>query len=370
LVPIEPPPAIVVSGADDTDVRASEPAAPSPAGTASGAGDMGGGDVAPAAPTPAEAASGVDDAAAGALRAAAVQRRSLAQPRGLSEAERREVLALLTQERFCDQSPAEVFATLLDEGRYLCSERTMYRILRGNDLVRERRNQLRHPAYAAPELMATRPNELWSRDITKLKTHVKCRYLHLYVLLDVFSRYVVGWLLSDHESGELAKALIEETYQREHVRPGTLGLHADNGAAMVSQPVAVLLANLGVRKSHSRPHVSDDNPFSEAQFKTLKYRPDFPERFASLQEAREYLRRFFDWYNTQRHHEGLAMLTPADVHQGRVEERLAQRARVLDAAYAEHPERFVHRAPVPARPSATVWINPPRMEAPSLKAAA
>ena len=280
--------------------------------------------------------------------------------RALSDEERARVLAALNEERFCNLSPAEVYATLLDEGRYLCSERTMYRILDDNRQVRERRDQLRHPRYVAPELMATKPRQLWSWDITKLKTFVKSQYLHLYVILDVYSRYVVGWMVADRESGELAKALIDETCERQGITPGELTFHADNGSAMIAQPVAFLLASLGITKSHSRPHVSDDNPFSEAHFKTLKYRPGFPERFASLEHARGFLREFFTWYNTQHHHDALALLTPHDVHHGLVKERLAHRTRVLDAAYAAHPERFVRRAPAPAAPPETVWINPPK----------
>ena len=256
-------------------------------------------------------------------------------PRRIPDEKRAAVLALLSEDRFCNLAPAEVWATLLDEGEgtHLCSERTMYRILDENRQVRERRNQLRHPRYVAPELMATKPNQLWSWDITKLKTFVKSQYFHLYVILDVFSRYVVGWMVAERESGDLAKALIDETCERQGITAGDLTFHADNGSAMVSQPVAFLLASLGVIKSHSRPHVSDDNPFSEAQFKTLKYRPDFPERFASLEHARSFLRDFFAWYNTQHHHDGLALMTPYDVHHGLVAERLAKRARVLDAAY-------------------------------------
>jgi len=281
-------------------------------------------------------------------------------PRALSPQEQQAVLAVLNQDRFCDLAPAEIYATLLDQGTYLCSERTMYRLLEHNKQLRERRKQLHHPRYAAPELMAQRPNQLWSWDITKLKTFVKCQYLHLYVILDVFSRYVVGWMVADHESGELAKALIDQTCQRQGISPGQLTFHADNGAAMTSQPVAFLLASLGVTKSHSRPYVSDDNPFSEAHFKTLKYRPDFPERFASVEHARAFLGPFFSWYNLEHHHDALALLTPHDVHHGLVSERLAQRASVLAAAYAAHPERFVRRPPAPAAPPQTVWINPPK----------
>jgi putative transposase len=280
--------------------------------------------------------------------------------RALSTTECNLVLAALNEDRFCNLAPAEVFATLLDEGTYICSERTMYRILAAHAQLRERRNQLRHPEYTAPELMATAPNQLWSWDITKLKTFVKCQYFHLYVILDVYSRYVVGWRVESRESGELAKDLMETTCERQQIQPGVLSMHADNGPAMISQPVASLLISLDVAKSHSRPHVSDDNPFSEAQFKTLKYRPAFPERFASIQHAREFLREFFAWYNTEHHHSGLALLTPHDVHHGLVDERLSHRARVLDAAYAANPERFVSCPPTPRRPPTTVWINPPK----------
>jgi putative transposase len=283
-------------------------------------------------------------------------------PRALSDEERANVLAVLNEERFCNLAPSEIYATLLDEGTYHCSERTMYRILDENRQVRERRNQLRHPNYVKPELMACKPNQLWSWDISKLKTFVKSHYLHLYVILDVFSRYVVGWMVAERESGELAKALIDETCLRQRITPGELTFHADNGPAMVAQPVAFLLASLGISKSHSRPHVSDDNPFSEAHFKTLKYRPDFPERFASLDHARAFLRDFFAWYNTQHHHDALALLTPHDVHHGLVAERMAQRARVLDASYAAHPERFVRCAPTPAVLPEAVWINPPKTQ--------
>jgi len=281
-------------------------------------------------------------------------------PRALSPAECDQVLAALNEDRFCNLAPAEVFATLLDEGEYLCSERTMYRILAANAQLRERRNQLCHPQYHAPELMATAPNELWSWDITKLKTFIKGQYFHLYVILDVYSRYVVGWRVEQRESSELAKELMETTCERQQIKPGVLSMHADNGPSMTSQIVASLLIALDVANSHSRPYVSNDNPFSEAQFKTLKYRPDFPERFASLQHAREFLRVFFAWYNTEHHHSRLALLTPHDVHHGHVDDRISQRARVLEAAYAAHPERFVSCPPVPRRPPATVWINPPK----------
>jgi putative transposase len=293
-------------------------------------------------------------------------------PRALSPQERVHVISVLTEERFCNLAVAEIYATLLDEGRFLCSQRTMYRILEENGLVRDRRNLLRHPHYVAPELMAEKPNQLWSWDITKLKTFIKGKYLHLYVILDVFSRFAVGWMVADHESGELAKLLIAETCKRQNIKPEDLGLHADNGAAMVSKAVCFLLAQLGVTKTHSRPYVSDDNPFSEAQFKTLKYSPGFPEKFASLEHAQTFLRGFFDWYNDQHHHQSLALFTPSDVHHGRVPERFAKRAQVLEAAYVAHPERFVRRPPTPAMPPAAVYINPPKASAitpPELKVA-
>ena len=281
-------------------------------------------------------------------------------PRALSHEERAQVLAALHEPRFCDLSPAEVYATLLDEKRYLCSERTMYRILDANREVRDRRAQLRHPAYAAPQLLATRPDEVWSWDITKLLGPQKWSYFYLYVILDVFSRYVVGWMVADGESAVLAERLIAQTCEREGIEPGQLTLHADRGSSMKSKPVALLLSDLGVNKTHSRPHVSDDNPFSEAQFKTLKYRPDFPKLFVSREHARNHCVDFFPWYNTEHHHVGLGLLTPHDVHHGLADERIAHRAQVLAAAYAAHPERFVRRAPRPAPPPSQVWINPPK----------
>lgn len=280
-------------------------------------------------------------------------------PRALSSGERQEVLDVLHEPRFVDQAPAEVYATLLDDERYLCSERTMYRILDANEEVRERRNQLRHPSYAAPELMATAPNELWSWDITKLKGPVKWTYYHLYVILDVFSRFVVGWMVAQQESAALAKRLIGETCERQGVSEGQLTLHADRGPSMRSKAVALLLSDLGVTKTHSRPYTSTDNPFSEAQFKTLKYRPQFPTRFGSLQHARSFCGPFFDWYNAEHRHSGLAMLTPQDVHFGLVEQRLAKRTAVLAAAYAAHPERFPRGVPTPDIPPLAVWINKP-----------
>lgn len=281
-------------------------------------------------------------------------------PRSLSSEERTHVLSRLHEDRFVDQAPAQVVASLLDEGEYLCSERTMYRILSANQEVRERRDQLRHPNYAAPELMATRPNELWSWDITRLLGPTKWTYYYLYVILDVFSRYVVGWMLAHKESRELARKLIAATLEREEIVPGQLTIHADRGSSMTSKPVALLMADLGVTKTHSRPHVSNDNPFSESQFKTLKYRPDFPERFGSIEHGRSLCQDFFPWYNNEHHHSGLGYLTPADVHFGRAADRLAQRGIVLAKAFAQHPERFPNGMPMPGEVPTAVWINKPK----------
>ena len=278
--------------------------------------------------------------------------------RRLDDAERQRILDVLNSERFADQPPAEVYASLLDEGTYLCSTRTMYRILEENSQVRERRDQLRHPSYARPELMATGPGQLWSWDITKLKGPKKWQYLHLYVILDVYSRYVVGWMVAERESATLAERLIAETIGKELVEPSQLTIHADRGTSMRSKRVAQLLADLGVTKTHSRPYTSTDNPFSESQFKTMKYRPNFPRRFGGLQDALGFLRPFFGWYNQEHHHHGLALLTPAQVHHGLAEQILHRRQDALDAAYAKHPERFARAPLVPQLPSA-VWINPP-----------
>jgi putative transposase len=280
-------------------------------------------------------------------------------PRALRTEEQTAVLAVLHEPRFVDFAPAEVYATLLDEGRYLCSERTMYRLLAAHHEMRERRNQLRHPRYAAPELLARRPNELWSWDITKLLGPAKWTYFYLYVTLDVFSRYVVGWMVAHRESATLAERFIRETCARQGITRDQLTIHADHGPAMTSKPVALLLADLGVTKTHARPHVSNDNPFSEAQFKTLKYRPAFPERFGSIQDARAYCHVFFPWYNAEHHHSSLGLLTPADVHHGLAAQRVAARATVLATAYATHPERFSGGLPRPRACPQEVWINRP-----------
>ena len=280
-------------------------------------------------------------------------------PRKLAPEERQAVLDVLHSPRFVDLAPAEIHATLLDEGKYLCSVRTMYRILDENQAVRERRNQLRHPNYTAPELLATRPNELWSWDITKLLGLRKWTYYYLYVILDVFSRYVVGWTVAYRELASIAERLIAETCRRQGIERGRLTIHADRGSSMTSKPVAFLLADLGVTKTHSRPHVSNDNPYSEAQFKTLKYRPDFPKWFDSYEHARLHCRDFFPWYNTEHRHSGLGMVTPYDVHHGLADSRLQDRAAVLEQAFAEHPERFPRGLPLPSPLPQEVWINKP-----------
>jgi putative transposase len=279
--------------------------------------------------------------------------------RKLPAEERKAVLDVLHEPRFVDRAPGEVLATLLDEGKYLCSERTMYRILDENHEVRERRDQLRHPKYAAPELLATGPNELWSWDITKLLGPAKWTYFYLYVVLDVFSRYVVGWMVAPKESAALAEKLIRETCMRQGILPGQLTVHADRGSSMRSKTVAMMMADMGITKTHSRPHVSNDNPFSESQFKTLKYMPAFPARFGCIQDSRSFCGTFFPWYNNDHRHSGLGMLTPADVHFGRAAQRIADRAQVLAAAHQAHPERFVRGVPTPQPAPTAVWINKP-----------
>ena len=279
--------------------------------------------------------------------------------RALSEPERQQVKEALRSPRFVDQAPAEAYATLLDEGRYLCSIRTMYRVLAEDDEVRERRDQLRHPSYVKPELCAMAPNQVWSWDITKLLGPAKWTHYYLYVVLDLFSRYTVGWMVAHRESAALAERLIRESCHKQAISPDQLSLHSDRGAAMTSKSVAHLLADLGVTKSHSRPHVSDDNPYSEAQFKTLKYRPDFPARFDSLEHARAFCRDFFGWYNDQHRHWGIGLLTPQIVHYGHAEDAIRARRDVLTTAYQAHPERFVRGTPRPPQLPEHVWINRP-----------
>jgi putative transposase len=279
--------------------------------------------------------------------------------RALRLPEREAVRDCLHEERFQDRSPAAVYATLLDEGVYHCSLRTMYRLLEQDGETRERRDQLTHPPYQKPELLATAPNQLWSWDITKLKGAAKWTYFYLYVILDVFSRYVVGWMVAPRESAELAKRLIADTCEKQDIQPGQLTIHADRGSSMRSKPVAFLLADLAVIKSHSRPYVSDDNPYSESHFRTLKYRPDFPDRFGCIEDSRAFCQKFFAWYNEEHRHSGIELLTPSMVHYGQAGAVIERRQVVLDAAYQAHPERFVRSAPKSLGVPKEVWINKP-----------
>ena len=286
-------------------------------------------------------------------------------PRRLGDEERRGALDVLHSERFVDKAPGEIVATLLDEERYICSERTLYRLLEADGEVRERRNQLQHPNYKKPELLATAPNQVWSWDITKLKGPVKWTYFYLFVILDIFSRYVVGWTLANRETATIAKRLIQETCDKQEIVPGQVTIHADNGPAPASKLVAQLLADLSLTKSHSRPYVSNDNPYSESQFKTMKYRPEFPDRFGCYEDAHGFCRVFFTWYNQDHRHSGIGMLTPEDLHYGRAEEILSIRQRTLDAAFLAHPERFVRGRPGPQKLPVAAWINPPKQIASS-----
>lgn len=280
-------------------------------------------------------------------------------PRALSAEERANALEILNSPRYQDQSPLEIWATLVDEGTYICHVRTFYRILSAEGLVRERRDQLRHPTYQKPELLATGPNQIWTWDISILRGPVKGTYFYLYVILDIYSRLVVGWTVANHESGQLGSIFIEDTLTKHAIQPNQLTLHSDRGVPMTSKPVAFMLANLGVTKSHSRPYVSNDNPFSEAAFKTLKYCPSYPNRFGCLADATAWATAFFEWYNERHHHSGINMLTPSQVHYGKAEEVLARRQKVLDSAFMRHPERFVKGRPSAGTLPVAVWINPP-----------
>ena len=280
--------------------------------------------------------------------------------RALVPAERRTVLDLLTSPRFCDDAPRQIWAALLDEGQYHCSVSTMYRILRSEHAVRERRDQLRHPNYAKPELLATAPNQVWSWDITKLLGPAKWTYFYLYVIMDIFSRCVVGWMVAHRESATLAQQLIAETCVKQLIAKGQLTLHADRGSSMKSKLVAQLLADLGVTKTHSRPYVSDDNPFSESQFRTMKYRPEFPSAFGSIHDSRSFCQPFFEWYNHHHHHSGIGLHTPHSVHYGLAQAIQLARRQTLLAAHSAHPERFVNKPPAPPLLPGSVWINPPK----------
>jgi putative transposase len=281
------------------------------------------------------------------------------QPRALQATERQQVLEVLHQQRFWDTAPASVYATLLDEGTYLCSPSTMYRLLRQRGETGDRRRHATHPARVKPELLASGPNQCWSWDITKLAGPAKWTWFYLYVILDIYSRYVVGWMVAHREAASLAERLLADTITAQGINAGRLAVHADRGTSMTSKPVAMLLADLGVTRSHSRPHVPDDNPYSESQFKTLKHHPSFPDRFGCIQDARAFCQGFFGWYNHEHRHSGIALLTPADVHHGRASQVITARAAVLDGAYAAHPERFVSKPPEPPRLPEAVWINKP-----------
>lgn len=282
------------------------------------------------------------------------------QPRALTDTERAELRAVLNSPDHVDEAPATVYAKLLDDGRYLGSVSTMYRVLREHDEVGERRRHATHPATTKPELVATTPNSVWSWDITKLLGPQKWTWFYLYVIIDIYSRYVPGWMLARAERANLAEALLEDTIRKQHIERHQLTIHADRGTSMASKPVAFLLADLGVTKSHSRPRCSNDNPYSESHFRTLKYRPDFPARFGSFEDAHAHCRDFFSWYNLQHRHSGIGFHTPADVHYRRAEAIRDERARVLDAAYAAHPERFVRRPPSPPELPNAAWINKPK----------
>lgn len=281
-------------------------------------------------------------------------------PRALSEVERKEVLDTLCSKRFVDEAPTTVRAKLLDEDqRYLCHPRTMYRILSAEKATRERRAQRRHPEYKKPELLATGPNQVWTWDVTWLRGPVKYVYYPLYVILDLYSRFNPGWMLAYEENGELAAKLIRDTCERQGIAPGSLTVHADRGPVPKGKTVKQLLIDLDIDRSFSRPRVSNDNPFSEAEFRTMKYGPNFPDRFDGYEHARDFSRGFFPWYNDDHRHSALAYFTPADVHYGRVPELLAQRQAVMDAAFARHPTRFAAGPPRVAAPPKAVWINPP-----------
>lgn len=280
--------------------------------------------------------------------------------RALAPHERQEVLNALHSPAFMDRAPAEVFHTLSQQGTYLCSQRTMYRILASNQEVRERRNQARHPEYARPELVATVPNQVWSWDITKLRLMKTFSYAYLYVILDIYSRFALAWMLAEHENSRHATRLIDEAVEREGVQPQQLVLHSDRGGPMRALTTAQLLGVLGVTASFSRPHVSDDNPYSESQFKTLKYHPGFPSRFASFHEANTFCASFFNWYNHEHHHAGIAYLTPAQVHHGHADRVLDLHHATLTAAYERNPERFVHGPPARPRLPPAVYINQPK----------
>ena len=279
--------------------------------------------------------------------------------RRLTDAEEEEVLNTLTSNRFMDESVPEIYATILDEGTYLCSQRTMYRILERQKAVRERRDQCHHPEYTKPELLATAPNQVWSWDITKLKGPQKWSYYYLYVIMDIYSRRVVGWMVATGESACLAEKLIQETCFKENIESDQLTIHADRGSSMRSKLVAQLMADMGITKTHSRPHTSNDNPYSESQFKTMKYRHTFPKSFGCLEDAKTFLRGFFTWYNCQHRHSGIGYVTPESLHTGKAHKIREKRCRTLELAYIKHAERFVKGMPQPPKIPEAAWINKP-----------
>ena len=281
----------------------------------------------------------------------------------LTEAERQHILSVLRSEAYCDLAPAQVWARLLDDGIYLCSIATMYRLLTAAGENRERRRQRSHPAKKKPELIATAPNQVWSWDITKLRGPTRGLYYELFVIIDIYSRFIVGWTVAAAETGDLAKAFIDQAIKSQGIETGQLTLHADRGTSMTSKPVAQLLVDLGVARSHSRPHVSNDNPYSEAGFKTLKYCPAFPGNFGSIQDARAFCETFFAYYNHEHRHSGIGLHTPASLHHGTAVEVRSERARTLDTAYAANPDRFRHRRPAPPKLPSVAWINDPSREA-------
>ena len=284
-------------------------------------------------------------------------------PLSLTEIEKQNIIDILHAERFQDKTPYEVFGTLLDEGQYHCSIRTMYRILKSeHGDVKERRKGHRRTHYKKPELLATAPNQVWSWDITKLKGPAKWTYFYLYVIMDIFSRYVVGWMVAHREQKSLAKRLIEETYIKQNIGPDQLTIHADRGSSMKSKVVAQLMADLGITKTHSRPHVSNDNPYSESQFKTLKYCPAFPDRFGCIQDSRSFCRNFFAWYNKEHRHSGIGLMTPESIHYGLAERLNEKRSIVLRAAFQKNPQRFKGKIPQPPQIPTAVWINKPESE--------
>jgi putative transposase len=281
-------------------------------------------------------------------------------PNALTATERAMVLAELNSERFADQTPYEIYPQLLDEGRYLCSLRGMYRILAENQASRDRRNQLRHPTRPAPQVVARRPNQAWVWDITQLLSTVRYQCFYLYLVLDLFSRFIIVWLIADKQSGDYAQQLLAASFKRFQLQPDQLIVHSDNGGPMTAKPLDWLFSELGIRQSLSRPHVANDNPHAEAGFKTLKYHPTYPDRFEGLRHAHTWMRGFEHWYCYEHHHTALGLMTPAAVHFGMAESLWLKRQAVLQAAYQAHPERFSRGHPAPPRWSEQVGINAPK----------